>query len=128
MKTMNLAATVLVVVLLASGCASTPRSQPMPAGPSSSTMFPSTLMMPAIVYTHTWQPLTLDMNRTKIGTKSGTGEIKHLQIAVVGVAWDSAAIGDIAQKQGLKEIYSADLEIFSILHIWNQYTVHVYGE
>ena len=43
-------------------------------------------------------------------------------------AWDSAAIGDIAKKNGMTELYFADVETFSILHIWNQYTVHVYGK
>ena len=68
------------------------------------------------------------MNHTVTGPASGAGDIKHLAVRMVGVAWDSAAIGDIAHKQGLQELYFADLETFSILNVWNQYTVHVYGK
>lgn len=83
-----------------------------------------------LIYTHTQQPLTLDMHKTPVVTTSEAGDIKHLKIpfTFISVAWDSNAIGDIAKKQGLKEIYFADLETRSILTIWNQYWVHVYGK
>jgi hypothetical protein len=117
MKTMRFAACALVAALLVSGCM---------AGQMSGMTVPQT---PGFIYTHTWQPLTEDMDRTTVGSVSGAGDIKHLAVyTVVGVAWDSAAIGDIAKKQGLKELYFADLETFSVLRVWNQYTVHVYGK
>lgn len=83
-----------------------------------------------IIYTHTYQPLTLDMHKTTIVETEKSGAIKHLVLlyAPLSVAWDSAAIGDIAKKNGMNEIYFADLETFSVLHIWNEYTVHVYGK
>ena len=81
-----------------------------------------------IIYTHTYQPLVLDMHQTPVVQTEKDGNIKHIQIGQIGVAWDSAAIGDIAKKNGLTEIYSADLETFKVLSIWNQYTVHVYGK
>lgn len=83
-----------------------------------------------IIYTHTFQPLTLDMHKTPIGETEKSGSIKHLALlyAPLSAAWDSAAIGDIAKKNGMKEIYFADLETFSVLRIWNEYTVHVYGK
>jgi hypothetical protein len=81
-----------------------------------------------IIYTHTYQPLSLDMHNTKVVPTGADGNIKHIQVGMAGVAWDSAAIGDIAKKNGLTEIYSADLETFKVLGIWNQYTVHVYGK
>jgi hypothetical protein len=81
-----------------------------------------------ILYTHTVTPLSLDMHRTKIVQTEGTGDIKHIQVGQVGVAWDSAAFGDIAKKNGLNELYFADLETLKVLGIWNQYTVHLYGK
>jgi hypothetical protein len=44
------------------------------------------------------------------------------------IAWGSAAIGDRAKKEGMREVCYADLEIFSVLRVWNEYTVHVYGK
>lgn len=83
-----------------------------------------------IIYTHTYQPLTLDMHKTPMVTNSSEGDIKHLSIpfTYLSVASDSNAIGDIARKNGLKELYFADLETRSFFTIWNQYWVHVYGK
>jgi TRL-like protein family len=83
-----------------------------------------------LIYTHTWQPLTLDTHTTRITPTSGQGDIKQLVLLYppLSAAWGDASIGDIAKKKGLNELYFADLEYFSILHIWNQYTVHVYGK
>ncbi len=85
-----------------------------------------------LLYTHTVQPLTLDMHRTPVTQTEKTGSIKMISIPQSGgefriAAWDDAAIGDVAKKQGMQEVYSADVETFSILSIWNEYTIHVYG-
>jgi hypothetical protein len=83
-----------------------------------------------IIYTHTMQPLTLDMHNTRIVPTSGEGDIKHLVLIYppLSAAWDDAAIGDIAKKNGIQELYFADLETLRILYIWNRYWVHVYGK
>ena len=139
MKTPKVATAVLAAALMLSGCLTGPLSAVLPGPAPSATQWPG-------LYTHTRQPLTLDMNRTSVVSASGQGDIKHieliwaglawnsaalggpLELDWAGVSWDSAGIGDIARKQGLKEMYFADLEIFSILNIWNQNTVHVYGQ
>jgi hypothetical protein len=81
-----------------------------------------------IIYTHTVVPLSLDMQQTKVVQTEGTGNIKHIQVSIIGVAWDSVAFGDIAKKNGLNELHFADLETLKVLGIWNQYTVHLYGK
>lgn len=86
-----------------------------------------------LLYTHTFQPLTLDMHRTPVGQTEKEGSIKMISFPWSNginrlVAWDSAAIGDVAKKQGMQEIYYADVETFSILNIWNEYTIHVHGK
>ncbi len=80
-----------------------------------------------LIYTHTVQPLTLDLHRTKVASSSAEGDIKYIRIPYFGIAWDSAAIGDIAKRYGLTELYSADLETLTVLYVWNRYTLHVYG-
>jgi hypothetical protein len=83
-----------------------------------------------IIYTHTMQPLTLDLHSTKIVPTGGEGDVKHLVLIYppLSAAWDDAAIGDIAKKNGIQELYFADLETLRILYIWNRYWVHVYGK
>jgi len=104
MKTIMVVTFTLIALLLVSGCTS------------------------GLIYTHTMQPLTVDMDRTRVVSTTGAGDIKHIAIYMASVAWDDAAIGDIAEKAGLHELYFADLETFSVLRIWNRYTVHVYGK
>ena len=86
-----------------------------------------------ILFSHTVSPLDLNQNQTQIVLKSKEGNIKHFSLGPflrfpVGAAWDSGAIGDIAERKGLETIYYADIEILRILLFWSQYTVHVYGE
>jgi hypothetical protein len=81
-----------------------------------------------IIYTHIRQPLQLDLHQTRVVPTEGMGDIKHIQLPYVGIAWDSVAYGDIAKKHGLNELYFADLETLKVLGIWNRYTVHLFGK
>jgi hypothetical protein len=80
-----------------------------------------------ILYTHIKQPLDTNMSQTPMNENNAQGDIKHIQF-YVDVMWDSNAIGDIAKKHGIETIYYVDIETLSVLTIWNQYTVHIYGE
>lgn len=90
-------------------------------------LFLSSCAPTGIVYTHIKEPLDTNMSRTPAVGKDAKGDLKHISF-YVDVMWDSAAIGDIAKENGLETVYFADLETFSILRIWNQYKVHVYGK
>jgi TRL-like protein family len=81
-----------------------------------------------ILYTHTVQPLTINHRETPIAGTEGQNEIKHIQIPYVGIMWGDAALGDIAREKGLRDLYYADLEVLSVLTIWRQHTVHLYGK
>jgi len=80
-----------------------------------------------LIYTHTITPLDLNSNETPLVIESEEGDVKHLSYSLVDVQWDSNAIGDIALENGIETIYFADIEFLSILGIWNQDTVHIYG-
>ena len=89
-----------------------------------------------LIYTHTWRPLSTNFDRTPVHaakTEAAAGDVKHLSIPLVDgvsadVQWSSNAIGDVARHEGIEEICYADLETLSVLTVWNQYTVHVYGK
>ena len=85
--------------------------------------------MHGLVYTHFTQPLTTHFNRTPVGDGFvAEGNVKELRYnAYLRVLWDENSIGSIAKQAGFSEIYYADLETFSVLGIWTQYHVHVYG-
>ncbi len=82
-----------------------------------------------LIYTHTVQPLTTNFDRTPVMEDSDgrNGDIKNIRYYVEAY-WDSNAIGDIARSEGIETVYYADLEILSVLGIWRQYTVHIYGK
>ena len=81
------------------------------------------------VYTHITRPLTTNFHRTPVGDAfHAKGDVKELRYNFyLRVLWDENSIGSIAKDAGLKQIYYADIETFSILGIWTQYRVHVYG-
>ncbi len=80
-----------------------------------------------IIYTHTIRPLDLDMARTPNDPDKGKGDIKHFRYYLVDIQWNSNAIGDIAKREGIETIQYADIEVLSVLGMWNQYWVHIYG-
>ncbi len=81
------------------------------------------------IYTHVTRPLTTHFDRTPVGNGfHAEGDVKELRYnAYLRVLWDENSIGSIAKDAGFKQIYYADLETFSVLGIWSQYRVHVYG-
>lgn len=100
--------------------------------------FITPFVLSGCLYMHTVQPLTRDANRSPISSVEKTGTITVVGLPMITrysgynnaklFAWGSAAIGDVAKKEGMQEVYYSDLETLSILMIWNQYTVHVYGK
>ena len=82
-----------------------------------------------LIYTHITTPLDVNLNNTPVFTgRTGTakGDTKRIRY-YVDIEWDSNAIGDIMKRAGLTEVYYADLETLSVLGIWTQRYVIVYG-
>lgn len=84
------------------------------------------------VYSDLRTPVVTNMRNTPCGNAQSESETVQLSIPTTSVslaaAWDSRAIGDAAQKGGLKEIYYADLHTVSVLlGIWEEQTIEVYG-
>ena len=87
-------------------------------------------LLSGCLYVHTVEPFTTDMSRTPVGTIQKTGSVQVIAFPpnYQLVAWGKAAIGEVAKREAMNEVYFADLETFSILHVWNKYTLHVYGK
>jgi len=85
--------------------------------------------MRGLIYTHVTLPLTTNFHDTPVGDGfEASGNVKELRYnAYLRVIWDENSIGSIAKQAGFSEAYYADLETFSILGIWTQYRVRVYG-
>ena len=82
-----------------------------------------------LIYTHITTPLDVNLNNTPVFTgRTGTakGDTKRIRY-YVDIEWDSNAIGDIMRLAGLTEVHYADLETLSVLGIWSQRFVTVYG-
>jgi len=76
-------------------------------------------------------PLTINLDNTPSSSFQSNGKIIKVK-PIPGYRFygefNSNAIGDIAKKHGLKKVYFADLEIFSILGIFEYQELHIYGE
>ena len=86
--------------------------------------------LPAFI--HIKVPLTKDLVKSPVIEIHNEGKVVQVKEPFSGsgfyAKWDSNAIGDIAQRYGMKEVYFADMEIFSVLGIWTHRKVYVYGE
>jgi len=84
------------------------------------------------VFVHTRVPYTTDLHDTPVSKTSGRGRILHVEEPFSGsglyAEFNSNAVGDIAARHGIKTIYWADMEVFSILGVWEEQKLHLYGE
>ena len=88
---------------------------------------------PGLIYTDITVPLTKNMDRAPVGVKLAEITTQHVRLPVprarVGAEWSSRAIGEAAEKAGLKKVFYADLRTFSVLAgTWRKETVRVWGE
>jgi hypothetical protein len=85
----------------------------------------------ARVFHWTKRPLTDNYHSTPVFQNDADhlakGHSVELQYRNVTVQFASWAIGDVAKRAGFKTVHYADLEILSILGIYTQRTIHVYG-
>ena len=86
-----------------------------------------------LVYTRVTYPLTRDLNVTPV-PKTLPGDAKIIEIKEpfsglgINARLNANAIGEIAKAHGLKTLYFADQEHFSILGIWTSHKVILYGQ
>ena len=84
------------------------------------------------IFTWTTQPLSTHFNRTPVARhRDARGDVKQLEYRGVSIRvrirWDDNAIGTIAREAGMAEVWYADFEYLSILGIWTQERVNLYG-
>lgn len=92
----------------------------------------STGPMPGFIYTHVTYPLTADLNATAVPqTPPRDAKIIEVREPISGLGINARlnanAIGEIARAHGIKTLYFADQERFSILGIWTSHKVILYG-
>ncbi len=108
---------------MCAGCTSLNRSTMGGSGSS---------MLTGIIYMDLKLPYTKDLKNTQSMVLHNKGKIIKIKEPFSGYGmyaeFNSNAIGDIAKKHGMKKVHYADMEYFSILGIWREEVVHVYGE
>ena len=84
-----------------------------------------------LAYTHVRLPFTKDLVHTPTVLIHVDGKVEQVKEPLSGYGiyarWDSNAIGDIAARQGLKQVDYADVEIHNVLRVWRRETIHIYG-
>lgn len=79
------------------------------------------------LFTHVREPIDINFNRTPVHSAEGTADWHSVQY-YVQIDWGDNAFGEVAKQAGLSRIHYADLETLSILGVYTQRKVHVYGE
>ena len=92
----------------------------------------STGPLPGFIYTNVTYPLTLDLDATPV-PQNMPRDAKIIEVREpfsglgINARLNANAIGEIARTHGLKTLYFADQERFSILGIWTSHKVILYG-
>lgn len=87
----------------------------------------------AMLFVDVKAPLTAEFNNTRVGPDLKKVSRRHTtffrDIIFTGgtIAWDEAAIAEIAREGGLTEVAYADYELMNILGIYGTFTINVYG-
>ena len=88
--------------------------------------------LPGYIYTNITYPLTWDLNETPV-PQDIPRDAKIIEVREpfsglgINARLNVNAIGEIARANGIKTLYFADQERFSILGIWTSHKVILYG-
>jgi hypothetical protein len=84
------------------------------------------------LFTDIQAPITTNFTGNPVSPdliKASSSQTYYLNTIFWGdVAWDEAAIAEIARKGGIDRVSYADYEFFQILGVFAKFTVNVYGE
>jgi hypothetical protein len=103
----------LISVIFAGGCYSSPVKPPG-----------------GILFTSYKAPLTADFNHTANDReliKTSHDQTHFLWAYLLDFAWGEVEIEEIAEKAGITNVAYVDCEVLSILGIYQQFTLNVYG-
>ena len=87
----------------------------------------STACRSGAIFTHVVVPLDANFDRTVVQAGSARDDTKRFQYRV-RIEWGDQAIGEIASRNGMHTVHYADLETLSVLGVWTQRWVRIYGE
>ena len=83
-------------------------------------------------YTHTTVPVDVNFKDTprkpEHRGESWKTLVIPLYVARPQFDWGSTGVGDAVKQAGIETVYYADLETLSVMGVWTQRTIHVYGE
>jgi hypothetical protein len=84
------------------------------------------------VFTKVKVPCTRDLHASPASPGAAEGKVIQIREPISGYGiyaeFNSNAIGDVALRHGLGEVYFADRELLSILGVWRHRKIHVYGQ
>ena len=89
--------------------------------------------MIGMLYNHIQQPLTEALHNTPMPAQPlSSGNVLEIREPFTGLGFygriNSNAMGPIAKEHGLKNLYFADEDYFSLLGVWSLKRVHLYGD
>jgi len=81
----------------------------------------------AFIYTNYKAPLQTHYAGTDLGTKKGTAKCQRIWYWL-DVSWGDNALRQAAKEGNITTIKGADYEYMSVLGIYQEFTVHAYGD
>ena len=88
--------------------------------------------LPGFIVTYTKFPYDIDLNNTPVADIEQDAKIVRVTEPFTGYGMYaevmSNSIGDIAEENGLTEVYFADMEVLNILGILKYNKIYIYGK
>lgn len=84
-----------------------------------------------LLYTSYKAPVQVNFNATPRGSKHGEGIVTYLReplFTQFDVAFGDASVAKAASSAGITTIHYTDYEVLSILGVYVQFKLHVYGD
>ncbi len=79
-----------------------------------------------LIYTNVTVPLDVNFDATQFARQDDESDVKTIQY-YLRFDWGDASIGTIAKENGFETVHYADLRTLSILFVWRQQFVTIYG-
>lgn len=88
---------------------------------------------PGLLFQETRTPLTVNYDRTPANpSKTGTSRMRYLQIpftyGLLSFTWENGSLEEAAANGNIQSVAYADYSLFNVLGIYQEMTIHAYGE
>ncbi len=82
----------------------------------------------SFLFTLTTRPLDIDLNESDFSDETARAFVWTFQYSYLALRFGGNGIAQIAKEKGFTRVHYADIQTLSVLGVWTQQWVRIYGE